>query len=56
MKNNGIDYVNFEINAVNEIVTDLYESMADNENATVVKCCNKLIYRLKEIIKDHKSE
>jgi hypothetical protein len=49
------NYVNAELNPMYELMTELYEAMMDNEGPLVVTSCNKMIYRLSEIKKDHKS-
>ena len=47
--------MNAELNPMYELMTELYEAMMDNEGPLVVTSCNKMIYRLSEIKKDHKS-
>jgi len=43
------EYVNQEINNLHSLLTDLYESMMDNEYNETVTICNQLIDQLKEI-------
>jgi len=43
------EYVNQEINNLHSLLTDLYESMMDNEYNEIVTICNQLIDQLKEI-------
>lgn len=43
------EYVNQEINNLHNLLTDLYESMMDNECNETVTICNQLIDQLKEI-------
>jgi flagellar hook-associated protein FlgK len=43
------EYVNQEINNLHSLLTDLYESMMDNEYNEVVTICNQMIDQLKEI-------
>ena len=43
------EYVNHEINNLHSLLTDLYESMMDNEYNETVTICNQLIDQLKEI-------
>lgn len=51
---NLTNYVNFEMNEIHELSSDLYESMMDRENETVVSTAESLIERLKIIQKSHK--
>jgi flagellar hook-associated protein FlgK len=43
------EYVNQEINNLHSLLTELYESMMDNEYNETVTICNHLIDQLKEI-------
>lgn len=58
MKNNKdtnlINYVNFEMDEINNLSTDLYESMIDRENNTVVTVSESMIKRLRAIQQSHK--
>lgn len=49
-----LNYVNFEINPIHDMVNNLYEHMVDNESDEVVSQCNKLIHRLSLIKRDFK--
>ena len=53
---NHMNYVNHEMDHINNLVAELYEAMADNENADVISCCNKLGHRLSEIKKDYRKD
>ena len=58
MKNNKdidlVNYVNFEMDEINNLSTDLYESMMDRENAEVVTITESIIKRLRAIQQSHK--
>jgi hypothetical protein len=58
MKNNKdinlVNYVNFEMDEINNLSTDLYESMMDRENAEVVAVTESIIKRLRAIQQSHK--
>mgnify|MGYP001088964604 CR=1 FL=1 len=51
---NLVNYVNFEMNEINSLTTDLYESMIDMENKEVVIITDTLIDRLRAIKQSHK--
>ena len=43
---NLINYVNFEMREINNLSDELYESMIDQENDSVLKVCDSLIKKL----------
>ena len=55
-ENKHTDYVNEEIDQLNNSVTELYESMMDIEYDEVVSICNRLMQQLKEIQSNYTNE
>jgi len=51
---NLINYVNFEMREINNLSDELYESMIDQENDSVLKVCDSLIKKLRLIQQSHK--
>ena len=51
---NLINYVNFEMREINNLSDELYESMIDQENDSVLKVCDSLIKKLRLIQLTHK--
>lgn len=49
-----VSYVNFEMNEINNLSADLYESMMDRENSEVVVIVDSMVDRLKNIKQSHK--
>ena len=54
--NKHTEYVNEEIEQLNNLVTELYESMMDIEYDEVVSICNRIINQLKEIQSNYTNE
>lgn len=54
--NKHTEYVNEEIEQLNNLVTELYESMMDIEYEEVVSICNRMINQLKEIQSNYTNE
>jgi hypothetical protein len=54
--NKHTEYVNEEIEQLNNLVTELYESMMDIEYDEVVSICNRMINQLKEIQSNYTNE
>lgn len=54
--NKHTEYVNEEIEQLNNSVTELYESMMDIEYDEVVSICNRMINQLKEIQSNYTNE
>ena len=50
------NYVNHVMNELNELTTDLYEAMMDQENAEVKKIVETMIPILKDIKSTHTNE
>ena len=50
------NYVNHVMNELNELTTDLYEAMMDQENAEVKKIVETMIPILKDIQSTHTNE
>ncbi len=50
------NYVNYVMNELNELTTDLYEAMMDQENAEVKKIVETMIPILKDIQSTHTNE
>ena len=50
------NYVNHVMNELNELTTDLYEAMMDQENAEVKKIVETMIPSLKDIQSTHTNE
>jgi hypothetical protein len=50
------DYVNEEIGQLNNLTTELYESMMDIEYDEVVTICSRMINQLKEIQSNYTNE
>ncbi len=53
---NIANYVNHVMNELNELTTDLYEAMMDQENAEVKKIVETMIPILKDIQSTHTNE
>jgi hypothetical protein len=49
-------YVNKEMELVNELTDELYESMMDRDNEEVVRTVNKLKFRILEIQRSYRNE
>jgi ElaB/YqjD/DUF883 family membrane-anchored ribosome-binding protein len=55
-ENKHTDYVNEEIDQLNNSITELYESMMDIEYDEVVSICSRLMQQLKEIQSNYTNE
>lgn len=53
-KTSIVNYVNFEMDEVNNLSSDLYEAMIDNENEAVISVTEAMIDKLKDIQKSYK--
>ena len=51
---NLANYVNFEMDELHSLSTDLYESMMDRENPEVILISESIIKRLRIIQQSHK--
>ncbi len=53
---NHTNYALFEWNTLEELNTELYEAMLDDESEDIVTTISKIRYRLSDIYKDHKED
>ena len=54
MNDTLVNYVNFEMDELNSLSSDLYESLIDQVNEDVVKTAEEMIRRLRVIQQSHK--
>ncbi|QDP57431.1 MAG: hypothetical protein Unbinned2299contig1000_32 [Prokaryotic dsDNA virus sp.] len=51
---NTLNYINFTMDEINTLTSDIYESMIDSEYAELGKTIDVLIKKLNEVKKTHK--